>query len=225
MSQLLMRVVPTVPIYTDRGSNGDHDIAIFQPVVPDDWYWLGHCAVAMPESFEITDTSLQRLAPYALAVKPALGDASDVLCFMKKAGKEALWTDEKSGGDLDIALFNPQPESDGYKTMSLFAMVGSGDVYGVDPSKTPPWKDLWSRLVAIKTDMLTDTSDASLDWVWSDLGMGARGSGTYENVTIFRNTGTEGGLAANTMYATNEYPVDPSGFVPDVKYFKEFWNF
>ena len=44
-----------------------------------------------------------------------------------------------------------------------------------------------------------------------------------EHVTI--NTGTEGGLAANTMYATNEYPVDPSGFVPDVKYFKEFWNF
>jgi hypothetical protein len=208
--QLAISIVPTTPIYTDRGTKAGYNLAIYQPMnIPSGWYWLGNLALQLPggTNWEHTDPAVQALAPYAVIVKPI---AQDAICPIDH-NPTLLWTDEGSHGDQDIEIWQPNPVQQGYSILGLFAWVD----HGYPGPKAP--EDLvnseyWNNFAAIKSSLLTPGSPG--DFIWNDEGAGANGGGVWDDISLWHVTGASGIIPTNTFIASDNYNNPPTGLTP-----------
>jgi len=211
VSVLNIQFVNTRPIYTDRGTGADRNVAIFEPIVPDGWYFLGHVAVSTDTSYSVDDPELLRIAPQGLVVQPT--EDPTVLCPVTPG--QLLWTDADSGGNQDIELYSFVPVVDNddtgatYATLGLFASVVQR--YGTDPTTNPSF----AKLRAVRADLLVAGARSTM-LAWNDQGSGADGAGLWKDVSYWFITGSHsGGLApVDAFVAAGDYASPPGATVP-----------
>ena len=205
--QLEIAIVPTTPIYTDQGTDAYLNVAIYQPEVPDGWYWLGNLALPMPGSYGYQDPIVQSLAPYAVIVQPLAPDAICSVTYPSSNGQaQPLWTDQGSHGTQNVQIWQPIPIRQGYSALGLFAQVVAN--YGGDPTSSSNW----NSLCAVKTSLLIPGGVGQ--FIWNDEHSGAGGSGLWSSIALWNVTGSEGIIPTNTFVATSNYNNPPAGLEP-----------
>lgn len=215
MGRLQVRLVETWPIYTDEKTSAKVDVAIYQPLLPDGWFFLGHLAREMPKSWEPAYSGVIERAPTALIVRATEEDPRDppalspVEPHLGPTGTpQPLWTDQHSGGkqNIEIYSFNPTETNATYISMGLFASIV--DSYGEDPRK----KLAWANLVAVHSDLvMPGRVDGQ---IYRDEGSGANGKGIWRDISLWSVTGENGLAAPSTFVAAAGYPSKPSSTTP-----------
>lgn len=206
MSQLFVRLVTSTPIWTDHDSKASSHCAIYQPNVPDGWFWLGHLAQWIPSDWKYTDSRVSQLAPLGIVVQAAAASPGALGSVQSSPVPNPLWTDQHSHGDENILIYEPVPEdTNNYAMMGLFALSGDDLSYSsADPTKDPTW----STLRAVRKDLLTEA--AGVVFAWNDHHTGANGSGTWKDIALWTPHATEGFVAPQTFVATGNYDVPSS---------------
>ncbi len=212
---LQIRVVPSRAIYTDNSSGADMNVAIYEPIFPEDsdWYFFGHLAVTLPGGHHsIDDPILAKLAPQTIVVR---SDDPSALCSVTPDQK--LWTDQHSGGSQDIEIYSFQGNSRwNYTPMGLFASIVHD--YGTDPQQTPNW----NKLRAVRNDLVGRGSGhgygialSSLTKAYQDSGSKAHGKGIWEDMSIWNVPGFSGGLHPQTFMLSQGYDAPPGQVIPE----------
>lgn len=212
---LQIRVVPSRAIYTDNSSGADMNVAIYEPIFPEDgdWYFFGHLAVTLPGGHHsIDDPILAKLAPQTIVVR---SDDPSALCSVTPDQK--LWTDQHSGGSQDIEIYSFRGNSNwNYSAMGLFASIVHD--YGADPQQTPNW----NKLRAVRNDLVGRGSGygygialSSLTRAYQDSGSKAHGKGIWEDMSIWNVPGFSGGLHPQTFMLSQGYDAPPGQVIPE----------
>lgn len=219
MCALNLQLVDTQAIYTDKGSGADMDVAIYQPILPDDggtWYFVGHLAVTMPSSWSYNSSSVAERAPQAYVVQPTCDDPTAVAIVLPNTEYGAfqpLWTDQHSGGDQSIELYTFSAQKDGAKYVSLGLFASVVSEYGEDPMTTDPMgansSPAWNSLVAIRSDLVSAGTVG--EQIWNDQHSGADGNGIWQSISLWAISGS-GGMG--TFIGAEGYPSDPSSTMP-----------
>lgn len=206
MEGLRVQLAVSRPIYTDKETGADLDVAIYEPEVPEGWFFLGHLARRMPGSYEYTNPSVYERAPTAVIVQPE-GDPSVISSvepeLRSNNGWQPLWTDQHSGGkqNIEIYSFAPTQKDPNYVPMGLFASIVSS--YGEDPTRKP----MWSKLVAVHIDLIA-TASVRAGEIWNDRDSGADGNGIWRDISLWGMTGS--GLVSSAAFVAAEgYPDRP----------------
>jgi hypothetical protein len=212
MGSLKVRLVETWPIYTDEKTSAKVDVAIYQPLLPDGWFFLGHLAREMPTSWEPSYPGVIERAPTALLVQPMEDDPpplSPVEPHLGPTGTpQPLWTDQHSGGkqNIEIYSFSPIRTDATYISMGLFASIV--DSYGEDPRK----KLAWANLAAVRSDLvIAGRVDAQ---IYRDEGSGADGKGIWRDISLWSVSGENGLAAPATFVGADGYHPIPSSTTP-----------
>lgn len=158
-------------VYSDAGTGAGNNISIWRSTgLPKGWYRLGDIPGLA------TDGS------YASAY--ARNPGSSVIAFDDGSGKlapparyEWRWNDWKTGGDIDVTLWQPVGPS-GYTCL--------GDIAITSHSRSQPSKDL---VRCVRDDLLLDGQS---HWYWSDSGSG----GEYDATTYITTGKVDASLAA-----------------------------
>jgi hypothetical protein len=211
MGKLRVQLVDTQPIYTDEGTGADDDVAIYEPVMPEGWYFLGHLARPMPSNYSYTDRSVVERAPMAVVVQSMDDDLhalSPVEPQFEAGTPKPLWTDQHSGGsqNIEIFAFTPTDTEAAYVPMGLFASIVRH--YGEDPRENP----IWSRLVAVREDLVVPGQVGTE--IYKDKGSGANGDGLWRDISLWGIEGQNGLVPSATFVAAEGYPEDPASTVP-----------
>lgn len=208
---LQVRVVPSRAIYTDNNSGADMNVAIYEPIFPEDgdWYFLGHLAVTLPGGHHsIDDPILDKLAPQTIVVR---SDDPSALCSVTPEQK--LWTDQHSGGSQDIEIYSFRGDLTwNYTALGLFASIVHD--YGADPQQTPNW----NKLRAVRNDLVGrgyGIELSSLTRAYRDSGSHAHGHGIWEDMSIWNVPGFSGGLHPQTFMLSQGYDAPPGQVIPE----------
>jgi len=139
-------------IYSDRGTGADTDLAVFEPVIPDGFFMVGHFAQPNHQgSMNGTVPLVKPLDPAALAAP---------------VGFESYYSDRGSGGDQDVTFFRVIPPA-GY--------VALGDIVAIGYAPNPPAyvKNIYR---CVRQDLVKQGEFNRS--VWTDKGSGADKDGS-----------------------------------------------
>lgn len=207
---LQIRVVSSRPIYTDNNSGADMNVAIYEPIFPDDgdWYFLGHLAVPLPGGHHpLDDPLLLKLAPQTIVIR---SDDPNALCPVVPDQK--LWTDQHSGGSQNIEIYSfKETNRWNYTPMGLFASVVNH--YGTDPQQNPSW----SKLRAVNNVYLGYAEALKLNSlvkVYQDSGSKAEGHGLWQDMSIWNVRSFSQGLCPQTFMLAQGYNDPPNSVMP-----------
>lgn len=176
---------------TDSGSGASMDLSVFQPKVPDGFYFLGQVAVS---GYPATCPSS------CVIVKPMNDDPANP-CLKPVTTFTSVWNDKNSGKSNDYSFWQPSCGDSNYVAVGLIFFTGPGtNSQAPDASKYP-------GLVLVRSDLVSSAKcDSTL--IWDDAGSHA----TY-NASLFAlqtsnyficSTGPEG------AYPPGTYPDLPA---------------
>ena len=143
------RICDYTPVYDDKGSGGDQDVAFYTPQVPTGYFLIGGYAQG----------DYDKPGSCVLAVKPSTASnakAGDLL--VPPARWQLVWTDKGSGAIKDGSVWHPVPPNDNY------VCIGSVGQTGYDNPSLPNYRCVHKCLVENVT---------VANYLWSDKGTGA----------------------------------------------------
>jgi len=179
------------------------NVAIYQPSIPEGWYFLGHMAATMPGSYSDDSSIVRQLAPYAIVVQ-----SDDPTALSSVTPSQRLWTDQHSGGDQNIEIWSFTATQTGAPCVALGLFASIVQHYGTDPTGNPAWANL--RMVQQEYLMQVDMVGSE---IWNDHHSGADGNGIWRDISLWGLVANVG-ISLGTFVAAEGYPASPTSTIP-----------
>jgi hypothetical protein len=169
---------------TDRHGHAQRDLAVFRPVVPSEYYYLGEVAAPNHD---------QNYSGSCIIVQP-MNDDPDNPCLKSVTHFVQIWNDHGSGASMDLSFWQPNCSDPNY--------VPIGFVFKAAKDYNPPSLSDYPNLVLVRSDLVNPVKCDPSSLIWDD-----RGSGAKANASLFAlprsnyficSTGAEGVVPAGT---------------------------